>query len=78
MSDELSAPEPIHGSGKASRLLGDKELFCKPDADSHNSNSIVIKDSRNIFGREFVGGVANQEACLSDRTVSNHDASRQK
>lgn len=52
--------------------------FCKPDADSHNSNSIVIKDSRNIFGREFVGGVANQEARLSDRTVSNHDASRQK
>lgn len=52
--------------------------FCKPDANSHNSNSIVIKDSRNIFGREFVGGVANQEARLSDRTVSNHDASKQK
>lgn len=77
MSDELSAPEPIHGSGRASRLLEDKEL-CKPDADSQNSNSIVIKDSRNIFGREFVGGVAYQETRLSDRTVSNHDASRQK
>lgn len=52
--------------------------FCKADADSHNSNSIVIKDSRDIFGREFVGGVANQEARLSDRTISNHDASKQK
>lgn len=43
--------------------------------DSHDSNGIIVEDRWDIFGREFVRGVADQQACFSDRTVADHHAS---
>jgi hypothetical protein len=39
----------------------------------HDSNSIIVEDSRNIFRREFICCVADQETCLSDSTVADYD-----
>ncbi len=41
----------------------------------HDSDSIVVENSRDVFGGKLVGGVADQEACFSDRTIANHHAS---
>lgn len=42
----------------------------------HDSDSIVIKYSGHIFGREFVCGVADEKARLAHGSVSNHNAPR--
>ena len=41
----------------------------------HDSNSVVVEDSGNIFGREFVGGVADEQAGLANSTVTNDNTS---
>lgn len=41
----------------------------------HDGHRIVIKNSRHILRWEFVGGVADQEASFTHRTVTNNDAS---
>jgi len=43
--------------------------------DSHDCNRIVVKDCRDIFRGEFVGGVTNEEAGLANRTIANNNAS---
>ena len=45
--------------------------------DSHDSDSIVIEDGRDIFGREFVRGVRNQQTRLADGTVTDYNTSTQ-
>jgi hypothetical protein len=40
---------------------------------SHYSDGIVIEDRRNIFGGEFVRGVADKKTCLADSTITNDD-----
>jgi hypothetical protein len=42
---------------------------------SHNGNSIVIKDSRDIFGGEFVCRVADQKTSLAHSTVTDDHTS---
>lgn len=37
----------------------------------HDGDSVVVKDGRNIFGRELVGGVANEQAGLPNSTVTD-------
>ncbi len=37
----------------------------------HDSNRIVIEDGWNIFRRELVGGIRNEETGLSDSTVTD-------
>jgi hypothetical protein len=41
---------------------------------SHNSDGVVVKDRRDIFGGEFVRGVADEKTCLADSTVTDDDA----
>lgn len=43
---------------------------------SHNSDSIVIEDSRDVFGGELVCRVADEQACLSDSTVADDNTPR--
>ena len=47
-----------------------------PDGDLHDSHGIVVKDSRNIFGRKLVGCVGDEQTGLSDGTVPHHDTPR--
>ena len=42
----------------------------------HDSDSIVVEDCRNIFRREFVCRVADQQARLTDGTVTDNNAPR--
>jgi hypothetical protein len=49
-------------------MLGSRE-------DSHDSNGIIIEDSGNIFGRELVCGVADEQTCLADSTVTDDHTS---
>lgn len=41
----------------------------------HDGDRVVVEYCRDIFGRELVGGVADEEACLADSTVANDNAS---
>ena len=43
---------------------------------SHDSNGIVVKDGRDVFGREFVRCVGNQEARFTNSTVTDDNASK--
>lgn len=43
-------------------------------AHSHDGDGVVVKDSRDIFRGELVGGVADQKAGLADRTVADDNA----
>ena len=43
--------------------------------DLHHCHCVVIEDRRDVFRRELVGCVANQKACLADRTVADYDTS---
>jgi hypothetical protein len=43
--------------------------------DLHDSNCIIVKDSRDVFGREFVCCVADEETSLAHRTVTDDHAS---
>ena len=43
--------------------------------DSHDCNSIIVKDRWNIFRRKFIGGIAYEEAGLPNSTVTDHDTS---
>ncbi len=40
--------------------------------DSHNSDGIVIKDGRDIFGGEFVCRVADEKTSLAHGTITNN------
>ena len=40
----------------------------------HDSDGIVVKNGRNIFRRELVGGVADEEARLANSTIADDDA----
>jgi len=42
---------------------------------SHDSDSVVVEHCGDIFRWELVRGVADEETCLSNRTVSNNNAS---
>lgn len=44
-------------------------------ADVHDSHGIVVEDGGNVFGREFVGGVADEQASFPNGTVTDHNAS---
>jgi len=52
-------------------------MFCiyQMGIDSHDCDRIVVKDRWDVFGGEFVGGVANEEAGLANRTIANDDTS---
>ena len=50
-------------------------MWSPGEGDSHNGNSIVVEDSRDVFGREFVCRVADKEASLSHSTVTYDHAS---
>jgi hypothetical protein len=41
----------------------------------HNSDSIVIKNGRDVFGGEFVCRIADQETGLADSTVTDDHTS---
>lgn len=41
----------------------------------HDCDSVIVEDCGDIFGGELVGGIADEETCLSDRTVTNDNAS---
>lgn len=43
--------------------------------DLHDSNGIIVEYSGNVFRGEFVGGVADQQACFPNRTVADHHTS---
>lgn len=43
---------------------------------SHNGDGVVVENSRNIFGGELVGRVANEQAGLADGTIADDDAPR--
>jgi len=43
---------------------------------SHNGDGVVIENSRNIFGGELVGRVANEQAGLADGTIADDDTPR--
>lgn len=59
-----------HGEGEGGKK---KQLL-----HSHYRNGIVIKDRRNIFGGEFVGGVADEKARLANSTVADDNASKKQ
>lgn len=43
----------------------------------HYGDGIVIEDGRDIFGGELVRSIADEEACLSDSTITdNHTPTR--
>ena len=42
----------------------------------HYSNSIVIKDGWNVFRWELVGSIGDQEAGLSNSTITDDDTPR--
>lgn len=41
---------------------------------SHNGDSVVVEDRGDIFRRELIRGVTDEETCLADSTVANNDA----
>lgn len=41
----------------------------------HDCDGVVIEDCGHIFGGELVGGVTDEKTCLSDRTVTDDNAS---
>lgn len=52
-----------------------KVKSCGTDGDDlHDSDRIVVKNGRDVFGGELVGCVADEEACLPDSSVANDDA----
>ena len=40
----------------------------------HDVRRIVVEHGRNVLAREGVGGVGNEQAGLTDSTVTNNDA----
>lgn len=46
--------------------------------DLHDSDSIVVEDSGDVFGGKFVGGVADKQARFSDGTVADDHASSEE
>jgi hypothetical protein len=55
-------------------MKGPRRIAVDLKADLHNRDSIIVKYGRDIFRREFIGGVANQQTRLSDSTVANNHA----
>lgn len=44
------------------------------EGDSHDGDSIVVENSRDIFRGKLVGGVANEQASFADSTVADNHA----
>lgn len=44
----------------------------------HDGDSVVVENCRNIFGRELVGGVADEKTCLANSTVADDDTSEKR
>ena len=42
----------------------------------HNSDSIIIKDCGDIFGRELVCGIADEKTSLTNSTITYYNTSR--
>ena len=40
----------------------------------HDRNRIIVEHSGDVFGREFVRGVTDKEACFPDGTITDHHA----
>ena len=55
--------------------LGSIQLSKLATRYSHDSNSVVVKNSRNVFRRELVGCVGDQQTGFSDGTIAYDDAS---
>lgn len=45
---------------------------------SHYGHGIVVEDCGDIFRGKFVGGIADEETCLADRTVADDDTPIEK
>lgn len=41
---------------------------------SHNGHGVVVEDGGDIFRGELVRGVADEQTCLADGTVTDDDA----
>lgn len=41
----------------------------------HDCDGVVVEDCRHIFGRKLVGGITDEQTCLSHRTVADNNAS---
>ena len=50
----------------------------EPGIDSHDSDGIVVKYSRDIFGRELVRRITDQKTSFSHGTVAHDNASIQQ
>lgn len=42
-------------------------------ASSHDGNSIVVEDGGNVFAREFVGGIADEQTRLAHGSVADNN-----
>lgn len=51
-----------------------KQAECVWFATDHNCDGIIVKDSWNVFWWKFVGGVRDEEASFTDRTVADNNA----
>lgn len=45
---------------------------------SHYGDGVVVEHGRDIFRGELVGGVADEQTCLANRTVADNDAPGEK
>jgi hypothetical protein len=45
---------------------------------SHNGDGVVVEHGGDIFRGELVGGVADEQTCLADSTVTDDDASARR
>lgn len=50
------------------------EGVLQEEGDSHDGDSIVVENSRDIFRGKLVGGVANEQASFADSTVADNHA----
>jgi hypothetical protein len=44
----------------------------------HYRHGIIVENSRHIFRRELVGGIADEETRLSDGTVTHNNTSAKR
>lgn len=41
---------------------------------SHDGHGVVVEDRGDVFRGKLVGGIADEQTCLADRTVADDDA----